>query len=205
MEEMQVGAGGRRTQAQRRATTRATLLEATSDVIVQFGVGAVTLASVGERAGYSRGIVTHHFGTKGALLEAVARGAQGDVAAALEGEPPGLERLLLLVRTYLASLSDSKPRWSAFVLLWVQAISDPQLALIMQERDNYFRGQVSRDIAAGRASGHVRPDVDPEAMAVALVGQLRGISLQMLLEPPAVDMHKLKHQVPEHWRRALTP
>jgi AcrR family transcriptional regulator len=29
----------------------------------------VTLADVGKRAGYSRGLATHHFGSKGAMMQ----------------------------------------------------------------------------------------------------------------------------------------
>lgn len=195
---------GRRTQASRRATTQAALLRATSDVIVELGVGAVTLARVGEQAGYSRGIVTHYYGTKRALLEAVALSAQNGVAAVLQGEPPGLDRLLHLVQAYLGNLGEDGPRWSAFVLLWAQAASDRDLSVIMQARDSYFRGYVSEDVAAGVTSGHILPGTDPDAVAVALIGQLRGISLQLRLDPSAVDLLTLRHQVPEHWRRALS-
>lgn len=133
-------------------------------------MGAVTLARVGERAGYSRGIVTHHYGSKQALLEAVARNAQSGIAAALEGEAPGLDRLLQLIERYLRSMTDSGPRWSAFVLLWVQAASNRELAQLMRERDGYFRDQVSSDVVAGLAAGTIVAGTDPAAVAVAVVG-----------------------------------
>ena len=40
-------------------------------LIAAGGVRAVTLAAVGTEAGYSRGIVNHHFGSRRALLDAV--------------------------------------------------------------------------------------------------------------------------------------
>lgn len=58
----------RRTQQERRDQASAALLEAAAELVVEEGVRAVTLARVGERAGYSRGLVTHHFGGKQALL-----------------------------------------------------------------------------------------------------------------------------------------
>jgi AcrR family transcriptional regulator len=54
----------RRTQAERRAAARDRLLQAAAELIAECGLPAVTLAQVGERAGYSRGIANHHFGTK---------------------------------------------------------------------------------------------------------------------------------------------
>src|SRR2546421_53515 len=59
----------RRTQQQRRDQAETALLNAAAELAVEHGVRSLTLARVGERAGYSRGIVTHHFGSKQALLE----------------------------------------------------------------------------------------------------------------------------------------
>ena len=47
------------------------LLEAAGDLIVEGGYEAMTLAAVGERAGYSRGLVTARFGSKDQLLTAL--------------------------------------------------------------------------------------------------------------------------------------
>jgi hypothetical protein len=47
------------------------------------------------------------------------------------------------------------------------------------------------------------PDVAADDVAVALLGQLRGIGLQRLVDSPAVDTERLRRSVTEHWRRAL--
>jgi len=47
------------------------LLDAAADLIAEGGYEAMTLAAVGERAGYSRGLVTARFGSKDQLLEAL--------------------------------------------------------------------------------------------------------------------------------------
>ena len=48
----------RRTQQQRRDQAETALLNAAAELAVEHGVRSLTLARVGERAGYSRGIVT---------------------------------------------------------------------------------------------------------------------------------------------------
>ena len=70
----------RRTQAERRAETERRLLEAAMDLVAAGGVGAVDARPVGAEAGYSRGIVNHHFGSRQALLDALARDVQGRFA-----------------------------------------------------------------------------------------------------------------------------
>ncbi|WP_433787103.1 TetR/AcrR family transcriptional regulator [Actinomycetospora sp. CA-101289] len=193
----------RRTQEERRAHTEAALLAAAADLVVEAGVSALTLARVGERAGYSRGIVTHHFGSKQALLEALARSAQAGFVAGLEDVPAGLEHLLRLVAGYVRALAGAGVASRAFLLLWATAPTSPELAPIFAERDERFRADLHADVAQGVADGAVRADVDPHAVAVAVLGQLRGISMQHQLAPESVDTELLGALVADTWRRAL--
>jgi hypothetical protein len=62
---------------------------------------------------------------------------------------------------------------------------------------------VREDVAAGVADGAIHPDVVPDEVAIAVVGQLRGVGLQRLLDPRAVDTERLRRSITEHWRRAL--
>ena len=48
-------------------------------------------------------------------------------------------------------------------------------------------------------------DVDAATTAFAIVGQLRGIALQRLVDPAAVDVRTLAPAVAAQWRRALAP
>jgi hypothetical protein len=80
-----------------------------------------------------------------------------------------------------------------------------ELAPIFRERDEAFRADLREDVAAGIDDGSIRPDVDPGEVAIAVVGQLRGIGLQRLLDPGAVDTARLRPSVTEHWGRALAP
>ena len=57
-----------RRQQDRRNEAEQRLLDAAAELIGEIGPGAVTLANIGERAGYSRGLATHYFGSKGAMM-----------------------------------------------------------------------------------------------------------------------------------------
>ena len=61
----------------RKRDAEAALLKAAEVLIAQQGITATSLAQIGERAGYSRGLVNHHFGNKDALIERLAEHAQG--------------------------------------------------------------------------------------------------------------------------------
>jgi AcrR family transcriptional regulator len=195
----------RRTQKERRDQAEAALLTAAAELAVEEGVRSLTLARVGARAGYSRGLVTHYFGSKQALLERLARATQTGFVPGLDGLPPGLDRLLRLVDGYLGALGQVGVLNRAFLLLWAEAATASELAPIFRERDAAFRADLREDVAAGIAAGSIRPDVAPDEVAIAVVGQLRGIGLQRLLDPRAVETERLRRSVTEHWRRALVP
>lgn len=193
----------RRTQQERREHAEAALLNAAAELVVEQGVRSLTLARVGERAGYSRGIVTHHFGAKRALLERLARTTQAGFVPGLTGLPPGLDRLLRLIDGYIGALGEAGVMHRAFLLLWAEAATASELAPVIRERDEAFRTDLRDDVTAGITDGDVRPDADPAEAAVAVVGQLRGIGLQRLLTPEAVNTETLRHSVTDQWRRAL--
>jgi len=195
----------RRTQKQRRDQAEAALLHAAAELVVEQGVRSLTLARVSERAGYSRGLVSHHFGSKQALLERLARTTQTGFVPGLDDLPPGRERLLRLVDGYVGALAEVGVSNRAFLLLWAEAATASELAPIFRERDEAFRADLREDVAAGRSDGTIRPDVEPGEVAIAIVGQLRGIGLRRLLDPDAVDTERLRRSVTEHWRRALAP
>src|SRR4051812_32841223 len=162
----------RRTQQERRDQAEAALLAAAAELVVEQGVRSLTLARVGERAGYSRGIVTHHFGAKQALVERLARATQAGFVPGLEGLSPGLDRLLRLIDGYVGELGRIGVFNQAFLVLWAEAATQPELAPIFRERDAAFRADLCEDVRAGIEDGTIDGSVSADDVAVAVVGQL---------------------------------
>lgn len=194
-----------RTQQERRNKAETALLNAAAELVVEEGVHSLTLARVGQRAAYSRGLITHYFGSKQALLERLARAAQSGFVPGLDGAPPGLDRLLGLIGGYIGALGQMRMMNRAFLLLWAEAATSTELARIFRERDQAFRADLSNDIKAGITDGTIRPDAEADEIAVAVFAQLRGIALQRLVDSPAVDTGKLGQSVTGCWHRALAP
>ena len=193
----------RRTQQERRDQAEAALLNAAAELIVEEGVHSLTLARVGQRASYSRGLITHYFGSKQALLVQLARSTQSGFVPGLDGMPPGLDRLLRLIDGYIGALGQMRMMNRAFLLLWAEAATAQELGSIFRERDEAFRADLSEDVKAAVSDGTVRPDVVADDVAVAVLGQLRGIALQRLVDSLAVDTQQLRQSVTSYWRRAL--
>jgi AcrR family transcriptional regulator len=173
-----------RTQAERRATTETRLLEAAYGIVADHGVRAVTTAAVGERAGYSRGIVNHHFGSRDQLMMRLAETAQGRFAPD-PGPRRGREHVLSVVDDYLATVRSNPRDMCVFLRLWAAAIGDeePSLRDAFARRDAFFRDYFEDAITEGLTDGSIRGDVDASATAVALVGLVRGIAMQCQVDP----------------------
>ena len=140
----------RRTQQERRATTRAALLDATIECVIEYGYAGTTTTKVVERAGLSRGAQVHHFPTKAQLVaEAVGHLAERmsvELAGEMASAPSGARRLdALLDRLWQIH---SGPLFQAAVELWVAARTDPELRehLVALERD--INAAIRRDSAS---------------------------------------------------------
>lgn len=103
----------RRTQAERRATTRAKLLDAVLDELVAVGYSSLTTPAVCQRAGVSQGALFKHFPTKSALLSAAIE----HLFAALV-EDYG--------RRFRVPTAESDPVRRGVALLW-EVFQDPRL------------------------------------------------------------------------------
>ena len=196
-----------RTQKQRRHEAESALLNAAAELVAEQGLRALTLARVGERAGYSRGLVTHYFGSKQAMVERLARAAQSGFVPGLDGLPPGLDRLLRLIDGYLAQQAKhARPLNRAFLILWMEAATSPDLAPLFRDRTEAFRADLREDLTAGIADGTIRPDLPLDETTAAIVAQLRGLALQSLVDPDSarVHVHDMRAYLTDHWRRALT-
>lgn len=166
----------RRTQAERRGEARQRVLQAATSLVAAHGSRAASLAAVGAAAGYSRGIVHHHFGSKAHLLEELIKYTQTfDVPTV---SATGLSRLTDFVGAYLGGMRDRSPRSEAFLKLWTESAgAEPSLAPLFAERDAQFREVLAQNIIDGIDDGSIRSDVDPQTAAVAIIGLLRGTAL----------------------------
>ena len=172
----------RRTQDERRALAERRVVEAAVALIADHGSRSATLARVGEKAGYSRGIVTHHFGTRDGLLRRVVEYARQVDVPEYDGD--GLRQLTGTVESYLCNIVERKSSARAFLRMWSEAIaSDPVLEPVFGEQDAHLRKLLADILRAGVADGSVGSEVDAAAGAVFVAACLRGIGMQLIATP----------------------
>ena len=187
----------RQTQSERRARSEGRIINAALEVIAARGVARMTLAEVGERAGYSRSLPAHLFGTKGQLLCECVRRMNADHWMAGLPEPgpaAGLDDLATAVRRWIGELQ-SRPAFSRAHYALVQeancedadahwpALSAMVRAMVLggQRRyTNYIQAAIDR--------GEAAPGLDAEREALMIHTALRGVGLQWLIRPDSVDL-----------------
>jgi AcrR family transcriptional regulator len=174
----------RRTQEERRAETRAKLLDATIQSLLDVGYAATTTRRVAELAGVSQGAQTHHFPHRvdlvGAAVERLADRRIEELHELADQFPTRpSERLRALLDVLWADFSG--PTFVVYVKLWVAAADDPELyARLVPVERRIARATI--ELAHTLAGGlDAVPGFDA-GMQLALI-VVRGLALTERFEP----------------------
>ena len=177
----------RRTHAQRREQAEQRLLEAALEIVARRGTLRMTLAEVGEAAGYSRGLAGHRFGSKAGLLHALAGtigerfGQQRRKGPALQ---PGLAAILGNIHFYFSRKAQAWTASRAMLVMMTESFMQPT-AELRQDVAAYNRSAVAwfeQHIRTGIERGEIAPDADATTTAIILLGAMRGVMLQWLVD-----------------------
>jgi AcrR family transcriptional regulator len=183
-------APARRTQGERRQLSHSRMLAAAAELIARQGSSRTTLSQIGETSGYTHGLVSHRFGSKGKLITTLVRQLQRQFAESLLpalGEKKGIEALKLSCEKYLRAAT-SVDRMAIYVLIGEALGPVPEIKPDLADADEYFRASIQHRIEQGIRAGEIRRNVDPAAQAAILLAALRGLVIQNLLRPGAFDL-----------------
>ena len=178
----------RRRQVDRSAASTAAMLDAAIELIIEQGAD-VSMKAIGERAGFSHGLVLARFGSKANLNEAVAEEAQRRFTETIDatgGETGGLAKLHRTIDVYLRSLI--KVSQAFYILLGASLSPNAQLRSAFAHADKAFRRYMSSHLQEAQAQGELDASVDAQAMATLLVGMLRGVAMQHCISPGAFEI-----------------
>jgi AcrR family transcriptional regulator len=197
----------RRTQAERRASTRGLLLQATTDCLVEMGYAGTTTSEIESRAGVSRGARLHHFPTKAALLAAavahIYSRASDNYAGAMErmGDNAGdfQTGYRLLWQSYC------EPVHAAVLEIYMAARTDPELRAALQK---ISRGALQ---STRNRANKLFPDLatrDARGLLECVQASMLGLSLRHMVygeniaEEKALD--QLERMVVQQYLRPAT-
>ena len=167
------------------------LLEAAMDLIVEGGFDALTFATIGERSGYSRGLVSARFGSKEGLIDAlidriVTSWSHKNVLPQAKGGS-GLDGLLTMIDAIQAQAARNPRGLLVLYSLMFQATSDDLLRQRFAKFHESMRADFAHFVRKGQRDGSIRKGRSPDREGALLVGGLRGIGYQWLLDLNGFD------------------
>lgn len=185
------------------------MIAAALRLIARGGAGGCSLAQVGTDAGYSRGLPVARFGTKLALLEAVVDTCdewfQRRLARDL-GDRKGLEALFIRMAAHLAGARDSAPATTAVYQLYVEGMGEAsELKPRMRALGAGYREGFRKHLLEAREMGELRDGVDIDRFSMMILGAVRGIIVQALVDGGRTDLDSARDDLVALFRGALTP
>ncbi|TDH62073.1 TetR family transcriptional regulator [Dankookia rubra] len=197
----------RRTQLARRTASDGRLLAAALRLVARGGSAGTSLASIGLEAGFSRGLPAERFGSKAALLlaliDAMEAWAEDNVFAGMPAES-GLDGLLARVEAHFRGCMDGPEAVGALYILSMESLTvvpelRPRLAAYFQG----YRRAFEHHIRSGQAKGEIRAELDPAVEATVVLGMIRGLVTQWLLDRESIDLQRATRAALEACRRSL--
>lgn len=175
----------RRTQAERRTTTRRGLLDAAIECLVDAGYSGLTTTEVCRRAGVSQGALFKHFASKAELVAAAAEHLFANLIDEFRTGLPALvgseDRETAVVRQLWTVFQ--QPRLGAAFELYVAARTDPELALRLSPVSNRHGENLRR--YAHELFPEAAHDAAFDAFVDLGVSALQGAALSRPLQPDA--------------------
>lgn len=185
------------------------MLDAAARLIAEHGSHGTTFARIGEAAGYSRGVITHYFGSKLALLERLTADVQERFMAAVlpaSDGGSGLDAVLVITQRYLQAAASPSVAQHAFAVLWAEAATTAvELRPFFLTRDRIARDLLRDVVSQGIEQGSIRADVDPAAFAAGHISWLRAIALEHALDPEGPSLAAIGAEVAAAVRARCSP
>lgn len=168
------------------------MLEAAADLIVEVGYHKMTLAAIGERAGYSRGLATVRFGSKAALLQRLVEwstaGWYDQRALSRTSDKNGYDSVLTLLDGISREVANDARKMRTFYSLMFQALGPhPDMRAYFVTFHRELHGDFRAVITRGISDGSINPLRDPDRDADFIIANLRGVAYLWALDPEQFD------------------
>jgi len=149
--------------------TRAALLDAAEEVFLEKGLGDASVSEIARRAGITKSLVHHHFGSKEGLWQQVKQRRFMQYAERqmemLTERPPDVQLVRESIQTYFRFLRDNPQ--IARLLAWMFLEGDSGQCMDA-ERELTSAGVAK--LREAQQAGRLRTDVDPRFMLFTFLG-----------------------------------
>ena len=195
------------TQAERTALSDKAMLDAAMALVLEHGTDKTTLAMIGEKAGYSRGLATYRFGSKGGLYDALCKSISRHWLEYLKrgvGDKVGIEAMCAALDTIYEFEQESPQEARALEILYCGAASPSaeyqQTAVGIRRRQ---KSDVAEWVRRGQEAGQVRAGVDPDEVATQYVAYISGMTYLWMMSPDTFDFSVSNEVMKRHLKDSL--
>lgn len=159
---------------------REQICRAATTLLAREGFAGTTMRMVAEEAGVSTGMLNHYFENRLDLLsQALAYSSERSLVryrTAIEGVPPGLQRLEALLDSVLGGDPDGSETWRVWITAYGESLREPRVREVMQERLVLWFDLLERSLE------DLVPDEEPLfSTAYRLDAVLKGLAMQGLM------------------------
>lgn len=161
---------------------REMLVEAGLACLADGGVSGFTIDRICEAAGgASRGLITHHFGSKQQLLRACYATAYDRMLGAAAPGGSAQTSLTEMIEALLSDDYTSQGTLRAWLAMWGEVANDPDLML---EHRRYYDHYLERVVQAIREASDGRTlAISEDALATLFISMVDGLWLERCLDP----------------------
>jgi AcrR family transcriptional regulator len=195
------------TQAERTALSDKAMLEAAMALVLEHGTDKTTLAMIGEKAGYSRGLATYRFGSKGGLYDALCKSISRHWLEYLKkgvGNKVGIEAMCAALDTIYKFEQELPQEARALQILYSGAASPnsefQETAVAIRCRQ---KSDVAEWVRQGQAANEVREDVNADEVAAQYVAYISGMTYLWLMSPDTFEFSPANEVMKRHLRDSL--
>lgn len=156
---------------QRVARSRAAVLDAGVELLVECGPQAVTVDAIVQRSGVAKTTIYRHWGSREDLVVDVIREVVKPTPA-LRADLPFEEALRTMMRASCTQAADDRLRRAFPALLLAKAQSQPALERLRDETQDDHHSRLEEILRRGVAEGHLRPDVTVQDAVIQLMAPM---------------------------------
>ena len=197
----------RQTQAERRETAERSILDAAKVIIAERGMDDLSMSEIGEAAGYSRALPGHYYGSKSALIHALADHILAGYAERMRSgaiDSQGLELLLHVIEFCIDDAAANPDNVRAYQIILINGLTRPDLKPLVDRMIQQSINDIGGLIALAQSAGEVRKDADPYAEAALIIASMRGVLFQWLINPDHVSLSRMRDSLVTNVRNSLT-
>ena len=169
---------------------RARLIEASIECLAKDGIQGFTIDNICREAGTSRGLISHHFGSKDALLAAAYSAVYDRVLSNLASLRAETVSLTDLVETVLSDSFLNSKYLNVWLALWAEIAVNQVLKAEHRKHYAIYRDVIARAVSSIAKTRGIK--VDSYEIATAFISLVDGLWLEQCLDPAVLSSNRAK-------------